>query len=348
MDEPPIVGVHAGGGLAGSRPAGERRTHGGPRRPGRRRAPPSARSLLGAGRTPVRRRRPARTPSTPAPTVSSSIRPSGWPRPVVGRRAVRADRPTSARTRRTVPHLYEPPLDAPLTILGRARADLHVVARTSTSWASRSASRTSTPTAASHLVAKGMLNGTRRASLTDPQPLDPGVVVPLTVEVDATGWRFVRRPPDPRRRSPAPTGRTSGRRRRPRRSTVHRGPGTPSRLIAAGRPRRGPRHGAGLRARRPWSPRHASAIEPPADVDRDARRADRPRRCPTIRFETTHVTPEGTRIERDAGYTCEVDPVDPGACRRAWLAPLLEQSTTDMPSRAAPTWSSPRPRPIST
>jgi hypothetical protein len=30
-----------------------------------------------------------------------------------------------------------------------------------------------------------------------------------------------------------------------------------------------------------------------------------------IQFQTSHVTPEGTHIERDAQSTCEVDPRDP-------------------------------------
>ena len=71
-------GVHAGGGFAGTRPAGEHRTvagRDGLAAGGRRRARLRPRGR----RTPVRRRRPARTPSRPAPTASSSIRPSGWP-----------------------------------------------------------------------------------------------------------------------------------------------------------------------------------------------------------------------------------------------------------------------------
>src|SRR4030095_13348890 len=40
------------------------------------------------------------------------------------------------------------------------------------------------------LVARGFLNLTRRRSLTDPEPLAPGVVEPVELELDATSWVF--------------------------------------------------------------------------------------------------------------------------------------------------------------
>ena len=42
----------------------------------------------------------------------------------------------------------------------------------------------------SALVCSGVLNATRRVSLEDPQPLEPGVVYPLSFDLDATAWRF--------------------------------------------------------------------------------------------------------------------------------------------------------------
>ena len=140
-------------------------------------------------RTPVRRRdrHGCRRRRGRSPPRRSDRR--GGQRAVVGRRAVRADR-RPAPGRGAVPDLHERAARRALSILGRRPGGALRVLATSTSSAWRSACRTSTPTARSHLVAKGMLNGTRRSSLTDPQPMDPGAVVPLTIHVDATGWRF--------------------------------------------------------------------------------------------------------------------------------------------------------------
>ena len=46
------------------------------------------------------------------------------------------------------------------------------------------------PGGASALVAKGALNLTRRTSLTAPEPLEPGVVYEVELELGATAWRF--------------------------------------------------------------------------------------------------------------------------------------------------------------
>ena len=46
------------------------------------------------------------------------------------------------------------------------------------------------PDGTSALVARGFLNLTRRRSLTDPEPLRPGVVEPVELELDATSWVF--------------------------------------------------------------------------------------------------------------------------------------------------------------
>ena len=47
------------------------------------------------------------------------------------------------------------------------------------------------PDGASALVTKGVLNGTHRASHTDPTPLPTGEPVELEIELDATGWVFM-------------------------------------------------------------------------------------------------------------------------------------------------------------
>jgi uncharacterized protein len=46
------------------------------------------------------------------------------------------------------------------------------------------------PDGTSALVARGFLNLTRRRSLTEPEPLAPGVVEPVELELDATSWVF--------------------------------------------------------------------------------------------------------------------------------------------------------------
>ena len=48
------------------------------------------------------------------------------------------------------------------------------------------------PDGTSHLVAKGMLNVTRRDSLREPTPLEPGERAALAVDLDTTGWVFRR------------------------------------------------------------------------------------------------------------------------------------------------------------
>ena len=259
-------------------------------------------------------------------------------RPVVGRRAVRAmpgdQRPDEARSL-----VYTAaPLAEPLTILGRARAILHVVPGAEVAALAVSLSDVA-PDGASHLVAKGMLNGTRRTSLTDARAARPG-------HGPRARDRHRRdRPGDSRRvigsgcRSPPPTGRTSGRRRRSRPSTC-----------AAARPRR---RGSSCRSsrtrgpcpRRPSSPPR-SPPAPPRDSTRrrhgssptTSRLGHRPRRSGSI---TSHTTPDGARIERDAGCVCELDPARPGRRDRARLAPLLERRATGIARRVARRSSSP-------
>ena len=81
------------------------------------------------------------------------------------------------------------PLDEPLSIMGRARATLHVTTTAQVLGFCVSVSDVA-PDGTSHLVAKGMLNGTRRHSLTDPEPLVPGERTEIPVEIDCTAWRF--------------------------------------------------------------------------------------------------------------------------------------------------------------
>ena len=84
-----------------------------------------------------------------------------------------------------------PPLEADLHVVGRPRAVLYVSSTASVIGFAASLSDVA-PDGTSHLVAKGMLNATRRSSLADPEPLVPGETVELAVEIDTTAWRFER------------------------------------------------------------------------------------------------------------------------------------------------------------
>jgi putative CocE/NonD family hydrolase len=81
------------------------------------------------------------------------------------------------------------PLADELAILGWARADLVVESSAAVIGFAVSLSDVA-PDGSSHLVAKGMLNATRRSSLSDPSPLVPGERVSLAIDLDATGWIF--------------------------------------------------------------------------------------------------------------------------------------------------------------
>lgn len=81
------------------------------------------------------------------------------------------------------------PLDADLSILGRAHAELELVADAPVvAIALRLCDVARDGT--SQLVAKGILNLTRRSSLTAPEPVVPGEPMRVSIEIDATGWVF--------------------------------------------------------------------------------------------------------------------------------------------------------------
>ena len=81
------------------------------------------------------------------------------------------------------------PLDDDLYVLGRARARLHVSSTAAVIGFAVSLSDVA-PDGASRLVAKGVLNATRRRSLTEPEPLVPGEVCELAIDIDCTAWHF--------------------------------------------------------------------------------------------------------------------------------------------------------------
>ena len=86
--------------------------------------------------------------------------------------------------------VYDWPVEGDeVEILGYPRADLRV--RSSAPVAFVSAKLCDVfPDGTSALVSRGFLNLTRRASHTDPEPLEPGRTYDVSIELDATSWVF--------------------------------------------------------------------------------------------------------------------------------------------------------------
>ncbi len=81
------------------------------------------------------------------------------------------------------------PLAEPVEVLGRPRAIL--CAASSAPVAAFVVKLCDVaPDGASALVSRGVLNGTRRHSLAEPIPMEPGQAYELAIDLDATGWIF--------------------------------------------------------------------------------------------------------------------------------------------------------------
>lgn len=83
------------------------------------------------------------------------------------------------------------PLAEDVAILGWPRVLLHV-SSTAPVMAFGASLCDVAPDGTSALVAKGILNVTRRESLAEPTPIEPGTIYELEIEVDCTGWIFTR------------------------------------------------------------------------------------------------------------------------------------------------------------
>jgi hypothetical protein len=195
------------------------------------------------------------------------------------------------------------PLAVPLTILGRARAALAVTADVPVVGVAVSLIDVD-PDGRSHLVAKGMLNGTRRSSLTEPEPLPTGRRVKLRVDVDATGWRF---PAGHRIRIavagadwpnvwPTP---------HPATLTIHHGSTIALPVVPARSPLPPPVFEASpVRV----TPPSARTPPPTWTITRDVLTG---RATAAIGTRVAFRPADGTEIEREFGVVCEVDPADP-------------------------------------
>ena len=193
------------------------------------------------------------------------------------------------------------------------------------------------PDGRSQLVAKGMLNGTRRRSLTDPEPLEPGAVVELTIDLDATGWRFL---PGHRIRVAIAAADWPNVWPTPEPGTLDGPPrpGAPSRLILPVVPDEGDAPPPSF-APSPVVVRHAAAFEPPPTwtVSEDALTG---RVAVKVQLQTAHGTPAGKPDRaRLAAASARWIPRDPAHAIGARLAPLFEHARRPSVDRRAPTWS---------
>ena len=216
--------------------------------------------------------------------------------------------PSDQRADEALSLLYtSAPLEEPLHILGRPRVVLHVESTASVIGFSVSLCDVA-PDGSSHLVAKGMLNATRRESLRDPSPITPGQVYELDIPIDCTAWRF-----DPGHRVrlavasadwpnvwPTP---------QPATNTVHRGAQHPTRLILPQVPAQGSAEAPGFRPSPLTPERQSLRSHPPVwEVAHDAftRRA-------TVRFveRSTDRIDASTVVTHEYRLVTEVNPDEP-------------------------------------
>jgi uncharacterized protein len=198
------------------------------------------------------------------------------------------------------------PLDRDVSVLGWPRLALHAESSV-TVIAFAAALSEVAPDGTSAMVCKGILNATRRSSLEHPEPVVPGAVMELEVQLQPTGWTF--RKGNRIRLSIAsadfpdvwPTPE-------PATNQVHRGPARPTRLVLPTVPRPtlpSPKF--------PASGRDAGArfdIDPVWDVRDDILSGAR-----TVRI-AWHWKPSGGSFESftndiEIGVDCRVDPADP-------------------------------------
>jgi uncharacterized protein len=223
------------------------------------------------------------------------------------------------------------PLEEDLVVVGRPRAVLHISSTASVIGFAASLSDVG-PDGESHLVAKGMLNATRRDSLVEPKPLEPGAVYELEIELDATGWRFER---GQRMRLAVASADWPNVWPTPQPATnrVFRGAGRPSRLVL------------------PTLPLAMSATPPtfrpsPVQVQRQTDRADRPTwdvvqdvlkgRTRVHLRDRRDYRVDATGVVREYELDAEVDPADPAsASARGRHVSRLSRPGWDVEARSA-------------
>jgi putative CocE/NonD family hydrolase len=201
-----------------------------------------------------------------------------------------------------------PALTSDTCILGRPRAVLHVSSTAQVAAFSVSLACVG-PDGSSELVSKGYLNATRRKSLTSPEPLIPGEIYELDIELDMTAYCF---PAGHRIRVavagsdwpniwPTPEAAIS---------TVLRGEDRPSRVVL-------PLAGEGSAEPPGFVPsgasvqRHRDELDPPSWVVTEDQLTGRKSVSIRARYRTRPA--EGTLVERVDSGRADADPGRPGA-----------------------------------
>ena len=200
-----------------------------------------------------------------------------------------------------------PPLEDEVHILGWAHAILSV-ASTATVMGFAATLTDVAPDGSTNMVAKGMLNGTRRNSLANPEPMTPGEVYEVDIQIDCTGWAFEKG--HRIRLSVAsadwpnvwPTPELG-------RNTVYRGIGRPSRLILPTVPSRGSASPPQFAPSSVVVEKHSAAVRPPTwEVIHDVLTG---RRFLNILDTSEFRVNDTTVIRREFSDVCELDPKDP-------------------------------------
>lgn len=172
------------------------------------------------------------------------------------------------------------------------------------------------PDGKSHLVAQGMLNATRRESLSKPKPLTPGKLYELEIQIDCTAWMFAKghrirlsiASADWPNVWPTPLTATN---------RVYWGPEHPSRLILPIVPAQGsataPQFHPSLRS----VSRHTDAPDPPIwHVTRDQLTG---RATVDLQWGASWRVGDTAVVERESSSRLNVNPYDPAdASAKAW------------------------------
>ena len=202
-----------------------------------------------------------------------------------------------------------PPLEDDLYVVGRPRAVLNVSSTASVIGFAASLSDIA-PDGTSHLVAKGMLNATRRRSLADPEPLAPGGVVELALDIDTTAWRFERghrirlavASADWPNVWPTPEPATN---------RVHRGAARPSRLVLPTVPAQGSATPPSFLPSPVAMERHTDRSDPPVwEVVRDVLTG---RVTVRLHEQREQRVSDTTVVGREYLMTASCDPADPAS-----------------------------------
>jgi hypothetical protein len=199
------------------------------------------------------------------------------------------------------------PLEEDLAIIGWPRVRLHVSSTASVVGFAASLCDVA-PTGVSHLVAKGMLNATRRDSFSEPSPLEPERVYELDIAIDATGWIF-RKGQRIRLNIASADWPNVWPTPEPAVNRIHRGADHPSRLILPVIPLKGSATPPVFRpSETPVEPHTAAASPPVWEAVHDLLGGRE-----SVRIQSTggYRVDERTAIQRDFSLVTDLHPDDP-------------------------------------